>query len=90
MSSQYPTPQSYKDALENILGEAKNIYETKKGLGFQTYGQPRIAGFSPEEQAAMSGIAGLVGMGQQYFAPATDRDWETKTLLRFINIFCFT
>jgi hypothetical protein len=70
MSSQYPTPQSYKDALENILGEAKNIYETKKGLGFQTYGQPRIAGFSPEEQAAMSGIAGLVGMGQQYFAPA--------------------
>jgi len=67
---QYTTPQSYKDALESILGEAKKIYETKKGEGYQQYGGPRIAGFSPDELAAMQGIAGLVGSGQRYFDPA--------------------
>lgn len=67
---QYTTPEDYKSGLADILKEAKNIYEAKKAAGFQTYGAPRIAGFSPEELAAMSGIAGLVGAGQQYFAPA--------------------
>ena len=67
---QYETPQDYKSGLADILKEAKNIYEAKKAQGFPTYGGPRIAGFAPEELAAMSGIAGLVGAGQQYFAPA--------------------
>ena len=67
---QYQTPKPYEDALANILEEARKIYEAKKGEGFQTYDQPRIAGFTPEEQAAMSGIAGLVGAGRQYFDPA--------------------
>jgi hypothetical protein len=66
----YTVPEDYKSGLKDILAEAKNIYETQKGLGYQTYGGPRIAGFSPDEQAAMQGIAGLVGAGQQYFAPA--------------------
>lgn len=66
----YTVPEDYKSGLKDILAEAKNIYETQKGLGYQTYGGPRIAGFSPDEQAAMQGIAGLVGAGQQYFNPA--------------------
>lgn len=66
----YTVPEDYKSGLKDVLAEAKNIYETQKGLGYQTYGGPRIAGFSPDEQAAMQGIAGLVGMGQQYFNPA--------------------
>ena len=69
---QYQTPQPYQSALANILEEARKIYEAKKGEGYQTYDQARIAGFTPEERAAMSGIAGLVGMGQQYFAPAAE------------------
>jgi len=67
----YTVPEDYKSGLKDVLAEAKNIYETQKGLGYQTYGGPRIAGFSPDELAAMQGIAGLVGTGQQYFAPAT-------------------
>ena len=67
---QFQTPEDYKSGLADVLKEAKNIYEAKKELGYQTYGGPRIAGFSPEEQAAMAGIAGLVGAGQQYLAPA--------------------
>jgi hypothetical protein len=69
---QYQTPKPYEDALANILEEARKIYEAKKGEGFQTYDQPRIAGFTPEEQAAMSGIAGLVGTGRKYFDPAAE------------------
>ena len=69
---QYQTPKPYEDALANILEEARKLYEAKKGEGFQTYDQPRIAGFTPEEQAAMSGIAGLVGAGRKYFDPAAE------------------
>lgn len=66
----FDIPKDYQSGLADLLKEAKNIYEAKKEAGFQTYTAPRLAGFSPEEQAAMSGIAGLVGAGQQYLAPA--------------------
>ena len=69
--AQYDTPEDYKSGLKDVLKEAKQIYETQKGLGYQTYTGPQVAGFSPDELAAMQGIAGLVGAGQQYFAPAT-------------------
>jgi|DEB0MinimDraft_10_1074344.scaffolds.fasta_scaffold00484_7 hypothetical protein len=67
----YDLPTDYKSGLADILGEAKKLYEAKKETGYQTYEGPRIAGFTPEEQAAMTGIAGLVGTGRQYFDPAT-------------------
>lgn len=67
---QYTVPEDYKSALKDILGESKKIYEQKKAQGYTSYGGPRIAGFTPDELAAMTGIAGLVGAGQQYFDPA--------------------
>ena len=67
----YDLPTDYKSGLADILGEAKKLYEAKKETGYQTYEGPRIAGFTPEEQAAMTGIAGLIGTGKQYFDPAT-------------------
>ena len=69
--AQYDVPEDYKSGLKDVLKEAKQIYETQKGLGYQTYTGPQVAGFSPDELAAMQGIAGLVGAGQQYFAPVT-------------------
>jgi hypothetical protein len=68
----YDLPTDYKSGLQDILGEAKKLYESRKETGYQDYQGPRIAGFSPEEQAAMSGISGLVGAGSQYFDPARD------------------
>jgi len=68
----YNLPTDYKSGLADILSEAKKLYEARKQTGFQTYEGPRIAGFTPEEQAAMTGIAGLVGSGAKYFDPATD------------------
>ena len=67
----YDLPTDYKSGLADILSEAKKLYEARKQTGFQTFEGPRIAGFTPEEQAAMTGIAGLVGTGRQYFDPAT-------------------
>jgi len=67
----YDLPTDYKSGLSDILGEAKKLYEARKQTGYQTFEGPRIAGFTPEEQAAMTGIAGLVGTGRQYFDPAT-------------------
>ena len=67
----YDLPTDYRSGLADILSEAKKLYEARKQTGFQTFEGPRIAGFSPEEQAAMTGIAGLVGSGRQYFDPAT-------------------
>ena len=71
MVAQYTPPEDYKSGLKEILGEAGKIYQQQKAAGYQTYQGPQIAGFAPEEQAAMRGIAGLVGTGQQYFNPAT-------------------
>ena len=68
----YNLPTDYKSGLADILGEGKKIYEAKKATGFQTFPGERIAGFTPEEKAAMTGIAGLVGSGASYFDPATD------------------
>ena len=70
--SAYNLPTDYKSGLADILGEGKKIYEAKKATGFQTFPGERIAGFTPEERAAMTGIAGLVGSGASYFDPATD------------------
>ena len=68
----YNLPTDYKSGLSDVLGEAKKIYEGKKATGYQTYPGERIAGFTPEEKAAMTGISGLVGAGASYFDPATD------------------
>lgn len=66
----YTVPEDYKSGLADILKESKNIYEAKKAQGYMTYPGQQIAGFTPEQQAAMTGIAGMVGAGQKYFDPA--------------------
>jgi len=67
----YNLPTDYKSGVADVLGEAKKLYEAKKGQGYLTYEGPRIADFTDEEKAAMTGIAGLVGSGKEYFDPAT-------------------
>ena len=71
MAEEFQTPTDYKSGLEQVLKEASNIYQQKKAAGYPTYTGPQIAGFAPEELAAMQGISSLVGAGQSYFTPAT-------------------
>lgn len=70
ITGRYNVPDDYKSGLADVLKEAKNIYETKKELGYPTYTGDRYSGFNPEELAGMSGISSLVGKGQTYFDPA--------------------
>ena len=87
----YNVPEDYKSGLADVLKEAKNIYEAKKTQGYMTYPGAQIAGFSPEEQAAMTGIAGMVGAGQQYFAPAAGlyagqaQQFDTATAQQYMS-----
>ena len=68
----YDVPTDYKSGLADVLTEAKNIYNTKKDLGYQTYEGERFKDFAPEELAAMTGISGLVGRGADFFDPAAE------------------
>ena len=70
MAEEFQTPTDYKSGLEQVLKEASNIYQQKKTAGYPTYTGQQIAGFAPEELAAMQGISSLVGAGQSYFTPA--------------------
>ena len=70
MAEEFKTPTDYKSGLEQVLKEASNIYQQKKAAGYPTYTGQQIAGFAPEELAAMQGISSLVGAGQSYFTPA--------------------
>lgn len=77
MAQQFTTPTDYKSGLEQVLSEASNIYQQKKQAGYPTYTGPQIAGFAPEELAAMQGISSLVGAGQSYFTPAAQMTMGT-------------
>jgi len=87
----YNIPEDYKSGLADVLKEAKNIYEAKKEQGYMTYPGQQIAGFTPEEQAAMTGIAGMVGAGQKYFDPAAElyagqaQQFDTATAQQYMS-----
>ena len=70
--NRYDTPEDFKSGLADILSEMKKLYEARKDAGFVDYEGERIADFTPEEKAAMTGISSLVGEGKKYFDPATD------------------
>lgn len=68
----YDLPTDYDSGLKDVLGDAKGIYEAKKDTGYIDYPGPRIADYTDEEKAAMTGISGLVGAGASYFDPAKE------------------
>ena len=56
----------YKD----ILGKAQALYQTKEAEGFQPYTGPTIAEFTPEQEQAFTGLAGLSGTTAPQFEEA--------------------
>ena len=56
----------YKD----ILGKAQALYKEKTAEGFKPYTGPSIAEFTPEQQQAFTGIAGLQGQQAPIFDEA--------------------
>ena len=73
-------PSELKPYIEDILERAKTRAEARDVAGFQTFPGPRLADFTPEQQAAQRGITGLVDVGlssdptlasaKTYMAPA--------------------
>lgn len=70
VTQQATIPPEIAPYITDILGRAQAIQEKRETEGFVPYTGQQIAEFSPEQQKAFEGIAGLVGTGQQYFAPA--------------------
>ena len=65
----------YKD----ILSKAQALYEDRTAEGYQPYQGPTIAEFTPEQQQAFAGIAGLAGQQAPKFAEA-ERAFRNKGL----------
>ena len=73
-------PEELKPYISDILERAKTRAEARDEAGFQVFPGPRLAGFTPEQIAAQTGITGLVQQGissdpmlasaKTYMAPA--------------------
>lgn len=68
-TSEFPT--ELKPFVSDVLGKAQAIQQKREAEGYIPYEGPQVAGFTPEQEQAFSGIQGLVGQGQQYFDPST-------------------
>ena len=73
-------PEELKPYISDILERAKTRAEARDEAGYQIFPGPRLAGFTPEQIAAQTGITGLVQQGissdpmlasaKTYMAPA--------------------
>jgi len=73
-------PEELKPYISDILERAKTRAEARDEAGYQVFPGPRLAGFTPEQIAAQTGITGLVQQGissdpmlasaKTYMAPA--------------------
>ena len=68
-TSEYPT--ELKPFIKDIFGKAKGIEEARTTAGYQTYPAPRIAGFTPDQEAAFTGIREAQGLSSPFFGGAT-------------------
>ena len=68
-TSEFPT--ELKPFISDVLGKAQAIQEKREDEGYVAFEGPQVAGFTPEQEQAFTGIQGLVGQGQGYFDPST-------------------
>ena len=68
-TSEYPT--ELKPFIKDIFGKAKGIEEARTTAGYQAYPAPRIAGFTPDQEAAFTGIREAQGLSSPFFGGAT-------------------
>ena len=59
-------PAEIAPAVKRVVDEAEAIYDAEKARGYVPYEGATIAPFTPEEEQAMQGIAGLVGTQQPF------------------------
>jgi hypothetical protein len=54
-------PEELKPFYKDILGKSQALYQDSVSQGYQPYTGPSLAEFTPEQQQAFTGIAGLQG-----------------------------
>tara|TARA_R100000700_G_scaffold3418_5_gene6435 strand:- start:3775 stop:5880 length:2106 start_codon:yes stop_codon:yes gene_type:complete len=59
-------PAEIAPAVKRVVDEAEAIYDAEKARGYVPYEGATIAPFTAQEEAAMQGIAGLVGTQQPF------------------------
>ena len=60
-------PPEIRPYITDILEKAQAQEEARQAVGYPVFPGPRIAAFTPEEQAARAGIVSLVGASQPSF-----------------------
>jgi len=65
-------PEELAPFYKDILGKAQALYKEKTAEGFQPYQGPTIAQFTPEQEQAFTGLAGLTGQQAPVFQEAMD------------------
>ena len=68
-TSQYP--DELKPFIQDIFGKAKGIEQARTESGFQAYPAPRIAGFTPDQEEAFTGIREAQGLSTPFYGGAT-------------------
>ncbi len=63
-------PEELAPYYKDILSKSQALYEDRTKEGFQPYQGPTMAEFTPEQQQAFTGIAGLQGTQAPKFAEA--------------------
>ena len=63
-------PEELKPYYKDILGKAQALYEQRTKEGYKPYEGPTIAKFTPEQEEAFTGIAGLQGKVAPQFEEA--------------------
>ena len=59
-------PPEIAPAVKKVVEEAEAIYDAERAAGYVPYEGATIAPFTAQEEAAMQGIAGLVGTQQPF------------------------
>jgi hypothetical protein len=63
-------PSEIAPAVKKVVDEAELIYDAEKAAGYIPFEGATIAPFTPEEEAAQAGIAGLVGSQKPFLDEA--------------------
>ena len=63
-------PEELAPYYKDILGKAQALYDAQTAEGYQPYQGPTLAQFTPEQEQAFTGIAGLQGTTAPVFEEA--------------------
>ena len=63
-------PEELAPYYKDILGKAQALYDARTAEGYQPYQGPTLAQFTPEQEQAFTGIAGLQGTTAPVFEEA--------------------